>query len=287
MVGPSVKKKVISALKEQFNCAVELCCNVVNYSRSSWYYKSSKDDSALIAELSALSRSHPNRGFDNYYNRLRREGHTWSRNKVLRVYRELGLVRRPKKRIRLPQELRRPLDHPQRLNEVWSIDFMSDSLEDGRALRVLNVIDDCNRECLLSNGSISYPASRVIRDLENIANQKGYPKYIRTDNGPEFQSGTYKEWCSAKGIQVVYAEPGKPMQNGYVERFNRTFREDILDAYIFHSVNQFNVLANEWREEYNAKHPHKSLGRKSPLEYRKRKPISSGLALMKTKVLLT
>lgn len=281
MVGPSAKKNAIGVLKDQFKCALELCCEVVNYSRSSWYYKSCKEDGALIAKLNELSKSHPNRGFDNYYNRLRREGHTWSRNKVLRVYRELGLVRRPKKRKRLPEELRRPLGQPKKLNEVWSMDFMSDSLEDGRMLRVLNVIDDCNRECLISRGSISYPADRVIRELEEIVRQVGCPKYIRTDNGPEFQSGKYKEWCSENGIQVVYAEPGKPMQNGYVERFNRTFREDVLDAYLFNTVAQFNVLANEWRKEYNSKHPHKSLGHKSPTEYRKRKNLSSGLALKK------
>lgn len=287
MVGPSVKKKVISVLKKQYKCAVGLCCDVVNYSRSSWYYKSQKDDSLIIAKLTELSHSHPNRGFDNYYNRLQREGHMWSRNKVLRVYRELGMVRRSKKRRRLPEELRRPLDQPKELNEVWSMDFMSDSLEDGRALRVLNIIDDSNRECLLSKGSISYPAQRVIRDLERIGSQIGYPKCIRTDNGPEFQSNTYKDWCTVKGIQTVYAEPGKPMQNGYVERFNRTFREDVLDAYLFYSVQQFNLLANDWRKDYNNTHPHTSLGRKSPLEYRKRKPLSSGLALMNINVLLT
>lgn len=278
MVGPSVKKKVIEVLREKFQCAVELCCDVVNYSRSSWYYKSRKDDSKLIERLLELSQNYPNRGFDNYYHRIRREGLTWSRNKVLRVYRELGLVRRPKKRKRLPDELRRPLLHPLQLNEVWSMDFMSDSLEDGRMLRVLNVIDDCNRECLMSKGSISYPAERVIRDLEDIAARDGYPKYIRTDNGPEFQSNAYKEWCLKNDIKAVYAPPGKPMQNGYVERFNRTLREDVLDAYLFYSVDQFNLLAEEWRKEYNRTHPHKSLGRKSPSEYRKRKNPYLGLA---------
>jgi putative transposase len=130
----------------------------------------------------------------------------------------------------------------------------------------------------MSKASISYPSDRVIRELEGLIGKYGCPKYIRTDNGPEFQSGTYKKWCSDNGIQVVYSEPGKPMQNGYVERFNRTIREDILDAYLFHSVSQFNLIAEEWREEYNRSHPHKSLGHKSPQEYRKRKSPSLGLA---------
>ncbi|HKK88678.1 MAG TPA: IS3 family transposase [Saprospiraceae bacterium] len=278
---------MIGKLKEQFGCALELCCDVVSYSRSSWYYKSRKDDTALISALRDLADDQPNRGFDNYYNRLKREGHTWSRNKVLRVYRELGLVRRPKRRKRLPEEQRKPLNEPAQLNEVWSMDFMTDSLEDGRAIRVLNIIDDCNRECLMSKCSISYPSERVIRELEMLAEQVGYPKHIRTDNGPEFQSRTYKAWCQSKGIQVVYSEPGKPMQNGYVERFNRTFREDVLDAYLFNSISQVNVIAEKWKEEYNNKHPHKSLGRMSPREYRKRTTFSSASRLKKRSYLLT
>ena len=182
----------------------------------------------------------------------------------------MGLVRRAKRRRRLPDALRKPLEAPNEHNQVWSMDFMSDSLEDGRSFRVLNVIDDCNRECLISQGSISFPSLRVIRTLERLGEQNGYPKYIRTDNGPEFISKVYKEWAVDKGITLVYAEPGKPMQNGYIERFNRTFREDNLDAYLFSSISQFNILAEEWTKDYNHYHPHKSLGRKSPREYRTR-----------------
>jgi putative transposase len=161
---------------------------------------------------------------------------------------------------------------------MWSMDFMSDSLEDGRTFRVLNVIDDHNRECLLSQGSISFPSQRVIRHLEELIEYYGKPKYIRTDNGPEFISNDYKLWCRKHKILRVYSEPGKPMQNGYVERFNRTFREDVLDIYMFSSLRQFQVVADKIMEDYNDNHPHESLGGQSPREYGKRSYQTVGLS---------
>jgi putative transposase len=257
----------MSYLKGQYGVGVGKCSQVVKMSRSSWYYRSQKNDSELIQALERLSEQYPTRGFDNYYQRLCREGYTWSRNKVLRVYRELGLVRRPKRRKKLPESLRKPLEQQKQVNEVWSMDFMSDALSDGRTLRVLNIMDDYNRESLLNRGSISFPSSRVIRELELLIQINGKPKYIRTDNGPEFRSFEYEDWMKENGVTPVYTEPGNPMQNGYIERLNRTFREDVLDAYEFTSINQFNIIAEKWQGDYNRNHPHQSLGNKSPEEF--------------------
>lgn len=159
------------------------------------------------------------------------------------------------------------------------MDFMSDNLADGRSFRVLNVIDDHNRESLNNKGSISFPSRRVLRELEELIEYYGKPKFIRTDNGPEFRSNEYKKWFERHGIERVYSEPGKPMQNGYIERFNRTFREDVLDAYLFSSISQFQIIADKWCEDYNDNHPHGSLGRKSPREYGKRHHHSLDLIL--------
>ena len=233
-------------------------------SRSAYYYQSNIDDTALIAELNRMTDKLPNRGFDTYYNRLRNEGFKWSRSRLLRVYRAMGLVRRPKKRRKLPEGERRPLYIAKELNEIWSMDFMSDSLTDTRTLRVLNIIDDHNRECLVAHGSTNYPSVRVIDRLEELKREKGLPKYIRTDNGPEFISYEYKEWCKKNDVIPVYSNPGRPMENGYIERFNRTFREDVLDANYFSSTSQFNIVAERWMDDYNQNHPHKSLGYKSP-----------------------
>ncbi|MEM9547574.1 MAG: IS3 family transposase [Bacteroidota bacterium] len=277
MVKPSFKKKCIDYLRNKYRSGLKSICSIMRISRSSYYYTSRLDDSEVIEVLDQLVGSHPNRGFDNYYERMRREGYTWSRNKVLRIYREQGLVRRAKRRRKLPEGLRVPLTPANQLNEVWSMDFMSDCLSDGRTIRILNVIDDYNRECILSEASISYPSARVIRALEIALEEKGKPRFIRTDNGPEFVSKEYKEWCSEKGITPIYAEPGKPMQNGYIERHNRTFREDVLDAYLFHSIEQVNIITEKWMEDFNRYHPHSALNKKSPIEFADRRQPSFGL----------
>lgn len=267
MVKPSAKRKVATYLVEKFNVSIDQSVSIVQMSRSSWYYKSKLDDSEVITKLREMVDTFPNRGFENYYHRIRQEGYKWAWSRILRIYRELGLVRRTKKRFYLPDGERKPLVQPKAHNETWSMDFMSDALDDGRTFRVLNVIDDYNRECLISEGSISFPSARVIKELEQLKEDVGLPKYIRTDNGPEFISKEYKQWCQKNNVTPVYAEPGKPMQNGYVERFNRTFREDVLDAYLFSSINQFNIISQKWRDDYNEFHPHDSLGNKSPKEF--------------------
>ncbi|WP_378181164.1 IS3 family transposase [Aquimarina sp. SS2-1] len=267
---------MIEFLRTNYSVGLKRISSIVGYSRSSYYYQSKLNDTEIIEKLNELVEKKPNRGFDYYFKRSRREGCKWSRGRMLRVYRKQGLVRRSKKRKKLPIEQRKPLYQPKTVNEIWSMDFMSDSLSDRRAFRILNVIDDHNRECLLSQGSISFPSEQVIRYLEELIEYYGKPKYIRTDNGPEFTSNQYKTWCKKKNIIRVYSEPGKPMQNGYIERFNRTFREDVLDAYIFDSLTQFQVIADKMIQDYNDNHPHESLGGKSPKEYGKPKhPIVS------------
>ncbi|MBK8622482.1 MAG: IS3 family transposase [Saprospiraceae bacterium] len=267
MVKPSAKRMIVTYLIKKYNASVDQSVSIVNMSRSSWYYKSKVDDSEIVSKLEQMVEKYPNRGFENYYHRIRREGKKWAWCRILRVYREMGLVRRVKKRFNLPDAQRKPLQQPDRHNETWSMDFMSDSLVDGRKFRILNILDDYNRECLVSEGSISFPAKRVIDQLERLKEDIGLPSYIRTDNGPEFTSNDYKEWCKKNEVTPVYAEPGKPTQNGYIERLNRTFREDVLDAYMFNSINQFNIISEKWKNDYNEYHPHQSLGHMSPKEY--------------------
>jgi len=278
VVKPTCKKRAINYLKATYKVGIRRTAAIVGMSRSSWYYESKLDDREVKKEFRRLVDLKPNRGFDYYYRRIRKEGGKWSRSKMLRVYRAEGLVKRPKQRRRLPEELRKPLYQPTSVNDVWSMDFMTDSLADGRSFRVLNVIDDQNRECLLSQGSISFPSARVVRHLEELMEYYGKPKCIRTDNGPEFRSKEYKEWAKKRGITRVYSEPGKPMQNGYVERFNRTFREDILDAYVFSSIAQFQITADKIMEDYNDNHPHQSLGGLSPKAFGNRKHPYGGLS---------
>lgn len=229
-----------------------------------FYYRSLKDDEPLITKLLELSEKYPTRGFDNYYGKIRNEGLMWNRKRVLRVYRSLNLKMRRKKKRRLPSRDKKELETPSKLNETWSIDFMSDALTTGRRFRVLNVIDDHNREALITEAYYSIPATRLINSLKQLIRERGKPKTIRTDNGPEFISKAFVRFCNERQIELHYIQPGKPAQNAYIERFNRTFREDVLDAYLFETIEQVNMEAYHWQIDYNANHPHKALKGLSP-----------------------
>lgn len=248
--------------------SISRACSLVNLSRSIYYYRSKRDDTEVIEKLSELSISHPTRGFDCYFGRIRAEGYCWNRKRVLRVYRFLKLTkRRPRKR-RLPSRNPEQLAQPISSNKSWSMDFMSDSLENGRRIRVLNVIDDFNREALWVDPQYSYPSELVIRALEILEMERGLPEQIRVDNGPEFISNKLAEYCKSKNIKLEFIQPGKPTQNAYIERFNRLFREDVLDAYLFDRISSVRVLCHKWKDDYNNNHPHKSLGKMSPIQFK-------------------
>jgi putative transposase len=180
---------------------------------------------------------------------------------------KLNIRRRRKKR--LPPRLKRELTQCTQQNQVWSMDFLSDKLTDGRSFRILNIIDDYNRESLQVEVDTNMPSKRVIRSLESIAFERGYPSNIRVDNGPEFISNALQIWCENRKINLLYIQPGKPMQNGYIERNNGSMRQELLDAYMFNSLSQARELIYNWQEDYNEHRPHKSLGYVSPLMYSK------------------
>lgn len=183
------------------------------------------------------------------------------------MYKENEFQLKHRKKQRIEATERKPMPKTSRLNEVWSIDFMSDSLSNGRKFRTFNVLDDFNRECLTIEVDTSLPSARVIRSLEIIAAERGFPKYIRSDNGPEFTSHSFRRFCCSHRIRHRRIEPGKPQQNSFIERFNRSYREDILDMYAFRNLRQVRELTSEWQIEYNHDRGHDSLGGKSPVEY--------------------
>ncbi len=235
-----------------------------------WYYRSKKNDKEVIDKLSDLAVELPTRGFDEYYKRIRREGHKWNRKRVLRVYRSMKLKLRRKHKKRIISRVKQALQAPLRLNECWSMDFMADTLSDGRKVRIFNVMDDCNREALVVDPAMNYPARRVTETLEHLEEEIGLPQTIRCDNGPEFLSKAFTGWCKRKRIEIKFIQPGKPMQNGFIERLNRFYREDVLDAYWFNDLYQLRTLTDKWMEDYNNNHPHESLGDKSPREFKPR-----------------
>ena len=238
--------------------------------RSQYYYQSKKDDSAIIEVLQDLALKHPSYGFRKLFAYIRRAGNGWNHKKVYRVYKLLKLNHKRKGKKRLPTRVKQPLATQTKVNSVWSMDFMSDSVVSGRRFRTFNVMDDCSREALAIEIDTSLSSKRVIRTLERIIENRGMPTILRCDNGPEFTSKDLEIWCKDKEITLQFIQPGKPMQNGYIERFNRLYREAVLDAYLFFELNDVRKLTNEWIEEYNYKRPHESLGNLTPNEWKEK-----------------
>lgn len=175
-------------------------------------------------------------------------------------------MRRKGKR-RLPNRHPSPLSVPESMNQCWSIDFMSDSLYSGRRFRTFNVVDDFNREALAIEIDLNLPAERVVRVLDRAASWRGYPLKMRMDNGPEFVSVRLAEWAEEHDVELEFIQPGKPFQNSYIERFNRTYRNEILDFYVFDSLSDVRAKTEAWIDEYNNERPHESLNNLTPTEH--------------------
>ena len=178
---------------------------------------------------------------------------------------KLNIRRRAKKR--LPERVKQPLVIPSGPNQTWSIDFMSDALTDGRKFRLLNVLDDFNRESLAVEVDTSLPSLRVLRVLDRLIHERSTPSIIRVDNGPEFISHILQQWCDAHNITLQHIQPGRPMQNAYIERKNGSMRRELLNTYLFNSLSEVRIMAEEWRIDYNEERPHKALRYLSPVKY--------------------
>lgn len=200
----------------------------------------------MIDALNQVVARHSRWGFWKCFHWLRQRGHEWNHKRVWRVYQAMGLnlPRRAKKR--LPARTKQPLDAPSEPNRTWSLDFMQDSLFHGKRFRTLNVIDEGVREVLAIEVDTSLPAERVTRVLNQLSQSRSLPGRIRVDNGPEFISSKFVSWCERHGIELQYIQPGKPMQNAYIERFNGTFRREVLNAHLFGSLSQVRELVHDW-----------------------------------------
>ena len=221
----------------------------------------------MMDVLRQKGEEHPTRGFWKLFGYIRKEGHLWNHKRVHRVYVKLKMNLKRKNKRRLPNRIKVPLSVPKGINESWSMDFMGDRLTCGRKFRTLNSIDDHNREVLTIEIDTSLPARRVIRNLRQIIEERGKPVRIRVDTGAKYTSQELVEWCSKMGIEFLFIQPGRPMQNGYIERLNGTYRRDILDAYMFNSLDEVRDLTWKWMEEYNNDRPHDALKGLSPREY--------------------
>jgi len=231
------------------------------------YRPNTRRDDDVIAGLQQAVDRYPVYGFSKLYKILRRWGHSWNHKRVHRVYCLLNLNKRRRGKKRLPSRRPVTLAVPEAINQCWSVDFMSDSLFCGRRFRTFNVVDDFNREALAIEVDIGLPAERVVRVLERIVAWRGYPSKLRMDNGPELISTTLAEWAEEHAVELEFIQPGKPTQNSYVERFNRTYRDEVLNMYAFRSLSEVREITERWLDEYNEERPHDSLGDLTPYEY--------------------
>jgi putative transposase len=256
---------------EEHGISARKACSAVNIDRKKRSYKTvrKRSDENVVEALSMLTEKHPSIGFWQCYYRMRNQGLSDNHKRMYRIYSAMKLNIRRRSKKRLPARVKQMLHQPDAPNRVWSIDFMSDSLWDGRKFRTLNVIDDFNRRVLAIEVDTSLPAQRVIRVLERLRESRGLPQMIRVDNGPEFISAKLDLWCHANKIKLAFIRPGKPTENSYIERFNGSFRRELLNAYVFRSINEVRTLAEDWMTDYNQNRPHKALNYLTPNEYEK------------------
>lgn len=254
-------------MTEEHGVSVRQGCKAARLPRSTYRYdEKPKADDELIGAINALVTRHPSIGFWQVYHRLRLAGHPWNHKRIYRVYTALGLNIRRRAKKRLPARVKQQLFQPAAPNQVWSLDFMHDSLWDGRTFRMLNGIDDYNRQVLHIEADTSLPALRVIRVLEQLEESRGLPAMIRVDNGPEFISHKLDAWCKDHQITLAYIQPGKPTQNAYVERLNGSIRRELLNAYVFKTLGEVREKALEWQHDYNCRRPHQALGYRVPVD---------------------
>lgn len=262
---------------------VQRACRAVGLGRATYYRPRidwARRDASVITALTALVAAQPRWGFWKCYDRLRLDGHPWNPKRVWRVYcvLRLNLPRRTKKRLLIRP--RQPLAVVPAPNVVWAVDFMSDTLYGGRRFRTLNVLDEGVREGLAIEIDTSLPAERVIRVLDQVVAWRGQPQALRLDNGPELVADRFMSWCAERGIVLRYIQPGKPEQNAFIERFNRTYRTEVLNAYVFESLDQVREISAEWLQSYNEERPHDALAGLPPAIYRAQLEARSSPSLL-------
>lgn len=251
-------------------------------SRAAWYRPPldwTLRDAPVIDALNELEAAYPRWGFWKYRDRMKALNYPWNHKRIHRVYCAMGLNQPRRTKRRLPERERIPLLVPEQPDLVWSADFMNDALYHGTRYRTFNVIDDYNREGLAIEIDTSLRAMRLIRVFERFKAEGRLPQVLRVDNGPEFLADSFRQWCEDNGILIQYIQPGKPNQNAFIERFNRTYRNEVLNLYLFRSLDEVREITYRWLLEYNEQRPHDALGGLPPSIYATQNAKNSTLPL--------
>lgn len=262
------RRRVVQRVQAAAGISERRAIRFTGFPRSTMRYQSVREpEDALRTRIRELAGERPRWGYRMIHTVLRREGWMVNRKRVQRLYRDEGLaVRRrgKRKRSQNPRPIRAALGGP---NQRWTMDFVSDTLSSGRRFRCLTVLDEHTRECLAIHVAHSIPAVRVIDVLEALRAERGLPEVIITDNGSEFTSRAFDAWAYARGVKIEYIQPGKPVQNAFIESFNGTLRDDCLNLHWFLSLIDAKRTIEDWRRDYNDFRPHSSLGGLTPSEF--------------------
>lgn len=277
MVTPAAKREAVAHACDQHGVSQRRACAILNVDRSTVRYTSVRGDDADLREaMKKVAHERRRFGYRRIHVMLERQGICMNQKKLRRLYREEKLQVRKRGGRKRALGTRRPMVVPSRANERWSLDFVSDAFTDGRRFRVLAVVDDpseqvrgqaFSRECLALVADTSLSGLRMTRELDAIIHRRGKPHTIVSDNGTEMTSMAVLKWCQETGVEWHYIAPGKPMQNGFVESFNGSFRDECLNETLFSSLPQARDQITKWKEDYNAQRPHSSLGNITPNEF--------------------
>lgn len=258
----------MSKLQKLFSVSARRAQRVVGLSHGTAHYKSKRNDNALREAMKRIAAERRRFGYKRIAVMLRREGQVHNLKKIYRIYREEGLMVKRRKGRKRAVGTRVPLPKPDSLNQVWSLDFLSDALADGRRFRILGIMDQCSRECLALAADTSISGARVARELEVLVARHGKPLCIVSDNGTELTSRAILLWAQQNGVEWHYITPGKPRENGFTESLNGRIRDECLNEHVFESLAGARRLIEAWRQDYNNVRPHGSLNHQTPAAYR-------------------
>ena len=268
MVTPATHREAAAYLQVTYEMSQRRACRVIAGDRASVRYQAKRaDDGALRERLKALAWERRRFGYRRLHVLLRREGHAVNKKRVQRLYREERLMVRRRGGRKRALGTRRPMEPPAAANQRWSLDFVSDPFTDGRRFRILEVYDDCTRECLALVADTSISGRRVARELDAIIGWRGKPVTIVSDNGTELTSNAILEWADQRQVGWHYIAPGKPQQNGFSESFNGKLRDELLNETLFSSLADARAKLQAWRRDFNEVRPHSSLGYLTPADY--------------------
>src|SRR5271167_3300256 len=266
VVSPQTRREAVLVMQVEVELSQRRACGLMDLYRATCrYHKHRSEDQSLRVRLRELAEARRRFGCRRLQILLEREGWQVNHKRVYRLYVEEKLSLR-RKRGRKRSTVRQPPPAAVAANQVWSVDFMSDTLSSGRRFRTLNIVDDYTRECLAIEVDTSLGGVRVVRVLEELKRRRGLPRQIRSDNGPEFVSRAVDQWAYEQGLQWHTIQPGRPMENGYVESFNGRFRDECLNENWFSSLADAREKIARWKQDYNERRPHSSLQYRTPRE---------------------